>query len=218
MNCCQCEGIEELFSQRYVNNALRRYHTRGPDKTTRMLTAALKEKSVEGLTLLDIGGGVGAIQHELLAGGVTHVTNVEASTWHIRAARQEAQRQGNAERISFHHGDFVDLAQDIAAADIVTLDRVICCYHDLEKLVGLSAAHARRLYGLVYPRDTWWVRSGWALENLVFRLRHSPYRAYVYPTAAVDSLLRSQGFRQRSYQQTLNWQVVVYTRGVEHPR
>jgi magnesium-protoporphyrin O-methyltransferase len=104
------------------------------------------------------------------------------------------------------------MAEDIPPADIVTLDRVICCYHDMEKLVGLSAARARKLYGLVYPRDTWWIKIGLGLQNLFFRLRRSPYRAFVHPTRAVEAVLNSQGLNRRSYRQTLVWQVVVYTR------
>ncbi len=38
-------------------------------------------------------------------------------------------------------------------ADIVTLDRVGCCYLAVDELVTASAAHARRLYGLVLPRE-----------------------------------------------------------------
>jgi magnesium-protoporphyrin O-methyltransferase len=169
MNCCQCQGIEELFSQKYVNKELSRYRTNGPDKTTRMLTEAIKTTDVQGSTLLDIGGGVGAIQHELLAAGVDHVTNVEASTAYLNVAKSEIQRLGLTERVSFHKGDFVGLAPDILPADIVTLDRVICCYPEMEELVSLSAARARKLYGLVYPRDAWWVKLVLAMENFYFR-------------------------------------------------
>src|SRR3990170_4333438 len=175
MNCCQCQGIEELFDQQYVYKELSRYRARGPDKTTRMLTEAIKEAGVAGLSLLDIGGGVGAIQHELLGAGVDHATNIDASTAYLSAARDEVERRGNAERVSYHHGNFVDLATDIEPADIVTLDRVICCYPDMEELVGLSAAKAGRLYGLVYPRDTWWVKFGLALMNFFLRLQRSSF-------------------------------------------
>ncbi len=212
MNCCQCQGIEELFSQQYVTKELSRYRAKGPDKTTRMLTEAIKKEGIDGLTLLDIGGGLGAIQHELLEAGVQDVTNVEASTAYLTAARAEAQRRGLADHVNYHHGNFVDLAAEIAPTDIVTLDRVICCYHDMEKLVGLSAARARKLYGLVYPRQAWWVKIGLALENIFFRLRRSPYRAFFHPTEAVEAVLGSYGLKRRTYRQTLVWQVVVYTR------
>jgi magnesium-protoporphyrin O-methyltransferase len=212
MNCCQCQGIEELFSQEYVTKELSRYRVKGPDKTTRMLTEAIKKEGVDGLTLLDIGGGVGAVQHELLGAGVQDVTSVEASTSYLTAARGEAQRRGLADQIRHHHGNFVDLAADIPPADIVTLDRVICCYPDMEELVGLSAVRARKLYGLVYPRDTWWMRIGLALQNFFFRLRRSSFRTFSHPTEAVEAVLGSHGFQRRSYRQTAAWQVVIYTR------
>ncbi|MEJ2596833.1 MAG: methyltransferase domain-containing protein [Anaerolineales bacterium] len=212
MNCCQCRGIEELFSQRYVSKELSRYHAKGPDKTTRMLVEAIKEADVAGETLLDVGGGVGAIQHELLDAGVRHATDVEASTAYLNAARAEAQRRGLGEQVSYQQGNFVDLAEGIAAADIVTLDRVICCYPDMEKLVGLSAARARKLYGLVYPRDTWWIRIGLAVGNLFFKLRRSAYRGFVHPTKAVEAILSSKGLKRQFYGKTLIWQVVVYKR------
>ena len=214
MNCCQCQGIEELFSQQYVAKQLSRYRENGPDKTTRMLTEAIEGegKGVDGLSLLDIGGGVGAVQHELLVAGVQDVTSVEASTAYITAARAEAQRRGYAGQVAYHHGNFIDLAAEIAPADIVTLDRVICCYPDMEKLVGLSAARARKLYGLVYPRDAWWVKLGLAVGNIFFRLRKNPYRTYVHATQAVDALLSRNGFKRRFHRQTLIWQVVIYTR------
>lgn len=212
MNCCQCQGIEELFNEQYVTRELSRYRAKGPDKTTRMLIDALKEEGVQGLTLLDIGGGVGAIQHELLEAGVHNATDVEASIAYIAAARAEAQRRGYAERVNYHHGNFVDLAAHIPPADIVTLDRVICCYHDIEKLVGLSTARARKLYGLVYPRDVWWMKIGLAIENFFFRLRKSPFRVFFYPTEVVEAMVNSNGLKRHFYRQTLIWQVVVYIR------
>lgn len=212
MSCSQCQGIEDFFSQGFVSQELAHYRAKGPDKTTRMLAEAIKGEGVAGLSLLDIGGGVGAIQHELLEAGVEHATDVEASTAYLDAARAEAQRRGLADHVSYQHGNFVDLAEDIPPADIVTLDRVICCYPDMEKLVGLSAARARKIYGLVYPRDTWWVKIVLALENLFFRLRRSPYRAFSHASESVEAILNSNGLKRRFYRQTLVWQVVVYAR------
>ncbi len=212
MNCCQCQGIEELFSQQYVSRELARYRAKGPDKTTRMLTEAIIGEGVDGETLLDIGGGVGAVQYALLSAGAGNATSVEASAAYINAAKAEAQRRGYTDRLSYQHGNFIDLAENIAPADIVTLDRVICCYPDMEKLVGLSAARARKTYGLVYPRDVWWVKIGLAVENFFFRLRRSSYRIFSHPTDAVEAVLDSQGFKRRLHYRTLVWQVAVYTR------
>lgn len=176
-----------------------------------MLTEAIKEEGVAGLTLLDIGGGLGAIQHDLLAAGVEHATSVEASSAYLTAAKAEAQRRGHIDRVSYHHGNFVDLASGIKPADIVTLDRVICCYHDMEQLVGLSAARARKIYGLVFPRDSWWVKAWLAVQNFYFLIRGSPFRTFAHPTERIEALLNSMGLEQRSYRRTPLWQVAVYS-------
>ena len=212
MYCSQCQGIEEVFIQEYVSRELKSYRRKGPGKTTRLLTEAIEKEGVEGLSLLDIGGGVGAIQHELIEEGVREVTSVDASTAYLEASREEAEKRGQADYVSYRRGNFVDLAEEIEAADIVTLDRVICCYPDMEKLVELSAKRARKIYGLVYPRDTWWVKAGLAIGNLYLRARGSAYRTFSHPTKVVEAIVRSNGFKEKSYHQSLMWQVVVYTR------
>jgi hypothetical protein len=114
--------------------------------------------------------------------------------------------------VHHHHGDFVDLAPEVAPADVVTLDRVICCYHDVEALVGRSAERAQRLYGVVYPRRTWWTRTSFTFINLINRLRRTPFRAFLHPPATVDALIRAHDLTQRFYGKTFLWQVVVYGR------
>lgn len=212
MNCCQCQGIEEVFNQEYVTKELRHYREKGPIKTTRMLIEAMKQAGVSGLSLLDIGGGVGAVQYALLESGVEQATSVDASKAYLNASRAEAKRRGLADRLSYLHGDFVVLAENVSPADIVTLDRVICCYHDMEKLVELSASRARKFYGLVFPRDVWWVKLWLAVENLYYRVRKNPYRGFVHPTRAVEEIIRKKGLKRSFYRRTPIWQVVVYTR------
>ncbi|HEU5441266.1 MAG TPA: methyltransferase domain-containing protein [Ktedonobacterales bacterium] len=212
MTCDQCRGIEGIFGQRQAERQLNGYRKRGPAKTTRMLISALEAQGVSGLTLLDIGGGIGAIQLGLLKAGVTTATDVDASTGYIATARTAAEGEGLADRIAYRHGDFTALAPEVAPAGIVTLDRVICCYHDMRGLVSQSAAKAAKLYGVVYPRDTWWTRAFVAAGNFFLRLRRDPFRAFVHPTAAVDALIRSGGLAPRFLRNAGPWQVVVYVR------
>lgn len=209
-NCCN--GIEKTFSQEYVSSEAQRFRRRGPARTTHMLIDVLKQRDLQGLTLLDIGGGLGAIQHDLLSCGVSRATDVDASQAYIAAARQEAQRRGLDRQVEYIHADFVEIADRIPEADIVTLDRVICCYDDMDNLVRLSAARARRFYGLVYPRSTWWTSLGIKLENLFYQITGNPYRAFVHPTQAVERLVRQAGLTPHSYRKTPFWQVVVYAR------
>lgn len=122
------------------------------------------------------------------------------------------RRAGDRERMVIHHGDFVDLAPDLPPADIVTLDRVICCYHDMRSLVDLSSSRANKFYGFVFPRDGFLMKTFAWLANFYFRLRRNPFRVFVHSTRAIVTILRGNGLRQLFYQRTSIWQVVVYGR------
>jgi methyltransferase family protein len=214
MKCCsQCDGIERLFNESTARGELKSYRKNGPSKTTDLLINALKTNGIRDMSLIDIGGGVGAIQHKLLQAGVSKAVNVDASTAYITAARKEAERLGQADRISYRHGDFVTLAPEIEPADIVTLDRVICCYPDMEALVGLSSARARRFYGVVFPRDSWWMKLGRPILNGMFRLQSNPYRFFLHPTQAIEAIINANGLKRHFYHAGTVWQVIVYARG-----
>lgn len=212
MNCCQCQGIETLFNQKLADRELKDYRRNGPDKTTRILLSALPSGDLSGWSLLDIGGGVGAIQHILAKRGVSHITSVDAAQAYLASARKEALRLDYADRATYYHGDFVALAPQVEAADIVTLNRVLCCYHDVERLVDRSVARAKRLYALIYPRDTWLLKLFRPFFNSYFWLTRNPYRFFVHPTPTVEAIIGRHGLKRRFLQTTLVWQIVVYER------
>ena len=212
MTSCQCQGIEVQFDSVEAAKKLAEYQKKGAAGSTRLLIEALKEAGVEGRTLLDIGGGIGAIHTELLKAGAQSAVSVDASTAYIEAAQQEALRQGLQDRIQFHHGDFVELAGSLLSADIVTLDRSLCCYPNMPALVGLSASRAKQLYALVYPRDTWWMRLGLGAVNGMQRLRGSAFRVFAHPTRAVEAILQENGLRRRFYRLAGVWQIAIYMR------
>ena len=153
MSCQQCCGITQQFNDKSGRKQLKRFRRRGPDKTTQMLIddlrRAIQADGSKSLALLDIGAGVGAIHHALLNGVVSRVTYIDASPGQLAAAREETLRRGHADAVQFLEGDFTSLAGQVDPADIVTLDRVICCFDDMEQLVRLSAAKAKGLYGAV---------------------------------------------------------------------
>ena len=97
-------------------------------------------------------------------------------------------------------------------ADVVTLDRVICCYPNMEELVSASASRARRLNGVVFPRERWLTRGFVAITNVARRLRRNSFRSYVHSVDAIDAAVRRQGLRLRSATETVSWRVAVYSR------
>jgi magnesium-protoporphyrin O-methyltransferase len=176
------------------------------------LLDVLIDEGISGASLLDIGGGVGIVELELLKAGAASAVDVDASRPYLAVAESEAADRGFGDRTAYRHGDFVAIADEVEPADVVTLDRVICCYHDARSLVSRSASHARRLYGLVYPVDRWWTRCGIWIMNLVTRLQRSEYRAYVHSAALVDRLIREAGLELRYHHAGKVWQTAVYAR------
>ena len=203
----------EAYDEKVAAADLSRYRQNGPPPWTRTLIEAIKAEGVEGATLLDIGGGIGVIQHELLDSGAARATSVEASSAYLAAARGESDRRSHVGRVTYQHGDFVDLAESIQPADIVTLDRVLNVYPDWERLASLSAERARRLYGVVIPRETPFVRLVISAINLALRLRRQRVRAAVVPTSELERILRNRGL-SRCFSGTVGpaWQVTLYRR------
>lgn len=202
-----------FYTGKLAASELHRYRKEGPIPSTRALIEVLKDEGVEGATLLDIGGGIGAIQLALLDAGVAGAISVDASAPYIHAAREESERRGHSARVTYRHGDFVELADSIPAADIVTLDRVINVYPDWERLVELSAVRARRLYGLVFPQDTPIVRLAISAINLRLRLQQQHVRAAVIPADLIERIVRANGLRLHvSTSVGAVWQVAVYRR------
>ena len=213
MNYCpHCQSADRYFNHQVAVSDLREYQRRGAGGTTKQLLEALNEAGVAGMSLLDIGGGIGVIQHELSAAGVRPITNVDASNAFLRMARQEAEKRGYAADARYLHGDFVSLAEGIEASHIVTLDRVLCCYPHMEALVDSAAAKTKRLLGLVYPRDTWWTKMGIQVLNGYCRLQRNSFRNFIHPTAAVEQIVGEHGLRKIVHQNGLIWQVAVFAR------
>lgn len=212
MDGCGCDHGFEIFDRGSAAADLKRYHSQGPDTSTRMLLELIRARGVRGASILDIGSGIGVIDHELLREGAGHAVLVDASQPSLEAARREARRRGHLDRVDFVDGDFVSRASAVDVADIVTLDRVICCYPDMESLVRLSASRARQLYGLVLPRDRAVARFGLRLLNVWFRLRGFAYRSYAHPNTRVDELAREAGLHPAAEERTFIWRVVLYER------
>lgn len=208
---CAC-AVGNEFGERQARRDQSAYRKHGPVKTTAWLIDGLAEGGADGLTVIDIGAGVGAVHLGLLAAGAASAVDVDGSPAYVAVAREEAGRLGRSADVRHETGDFVELATSLEPADLVVLDRVVCCYPDMDALVRRSVALTRHRFGLVYPRDTWWIRGGGAFLNALSRLFRMRIRAWVHRTADVDAIVRSAGFTPRLQRSTTFWQVVVYER------
>jgi len=212
-SCCSSffAANQRQFSDAVARRDLTRYRGRGPDQTTRLLRDAILGAG-HGKTVLDVGAGIGALSFELLAAGVERVTAVEAAPAYVAAARQEAGRRNVSDRLDVVHGDFVSVAGAVAQADVVTMDRVVCCYPSYQPLLEAAVRRSRRLLAFSYPRDRWYVRAAVGLQNMVRALFRNPFRGFVHSARAMDALLAQRGFVGIERRATLKWSADLYGR------
>jgi magnesium-protoporphyrin O-methyltransferase len=212
MDCCDRTVYDDAFDARSAAREAREYRRRGPNRTTARLIADLAAGGVEGATVLDIGAGVGAVHLELLRQGAASAVDVDASGPYLAAAREEARRRGMADRVTYLKGDAVRLAGDLPEADLVALDRVVCCYPDMEALVGVASARARRRLGLVIPRDRPWIRAALAVSNAWCSVTRNPFRGYVHRTDEVVAAAVATGLRLHGVRRGWIWQTLLLER------
>ena len=212
MPCNCCETTDNAFSEGEARSELKRYRRQGPAKQTVLLLNAIRSLNLRNAALLDIGGGIGVIHHELLKDVVDEATHVDAASAYLKEARSEAARRGHSERVRFIHADFTEVAAEVPQADIVTLDRVVCCYPDFRRLLKAAADHSRRALAFTYPRETWYMRFGLRVINFFQRLRRDPFRVFLHPAGEMDALLRNQGLERVSLRRLFVWEVALYER------
>ena len=97
--CCRPGAYERLFSAKQARLDARRYRKRGLGGTSRRLVDLAGD--VSGASVLDVGGGVGAIELELLKHGVERATILELSHGYdeeAAALAREARVVAAAER------------------------------------------------------------------------------------------------------------------------
>jgi hypothetical protein len=77
----------------------------------------------------------------------------------------------------------------------------------------VRTCESQHLYGLVYPRDTWWIGLGLRVTNLFMRVSRNAFRAHLHRTIAVDTVARRHGLTPKLARDAGPvWQVAVYVR------
>lgn len=212
MPCNCCEITDHAFTEAEARADVKNYHRRGPASQTKLILAAIRSLGLKDAALLDVGGGIGAIYHELLEDVAREATHVDASSAYLKVATEEARRRGHSEQVKFIHADFTDVASELPQADVVTLDRVVCCYPDYRNLLKAAANKSRRAIALTYPRETWYMRIGIAVVNFFQRLSNDPFRAFLHPIHEMETLLNGDGLRKVSVRRLFVWEMALYQR------
>ena len=212
---CSCNGFpataDRQFDVKKAAAELKDYRRGRLEKTTRLLRDAMITAGLNRGTLLDIGAGIGALTFELLKNGMSGAVIAEASSAYAEAAREEAARSGRGNSVEITQGDVVDIGEKLPVADVVTLNRVVCCYPFYEPLLDEAARHAKRGIAVSYPKDRWYVRMVIWFDNLR-HARKTSFRTFVHPPREMIEIVERSGFNLVGRSTTLVWTIDVFVR------
>jgi len=203
------------FGEDEAKANLKDYRKRGPAKQTKLILEAVRSLGLKNAALLDVGGGIGTIHHELLKDVASEATHVDASSAYLKIATEEAKRLGHEAQVKFIHADFTDVADELPQVDVVTLDRVVCCYPNFRELLKAASSKSRTAVVMTYPRETWWLKMGFAIANFFQKLRNDPFRIFVHPVHEMESLLKREGLRRVSTRKLFVWEMSLYRRSLD---
>jgi magnesium-protoporphyrin O-methyltransferase len=201
-----------MFDRRFSNSMARRYERRGLSRVARTMADFLSERGIQGATVLEIGGGVGDLEVDLLRRGAASATNLELSPSYDEDARALMDLYGLTGRMTRRSVDIARPSEAVAPADVVVLNRVVCCYPDYEGLLSAAGAHARSLLAFSHPTDHVGQRLSIWLENAWNRMRGKEFRAYLHHPEAMVSVVERTGMRRTMERRGLVWTVVGFER------
>jgi hypothetical protein len=212
MACCDPGGYRKVFGPRFARHVASRYRRRGLDRTAARMVSYLAERGVVGASVLEIGGGVGDIQIELLRRGAGRATNLELVDTYDAEATALAATAGVGDRMTRRRLDIAATPDDVEVHDIVVLHRVVCCYPDYQRLLSAAADHAAKLLVFSHPPRNWLSRLSVGAQNRAIRLFGGSFQSYTHPPQALVAAAEGRGFRADFREKGLVWRVVGFSR------
>lgn len=181
------------------------------------LRDALLALDPAGRTLLELGCGRGSLLLQLVQAGAARATGIDLSPASIDEARDRFEGARLAERAQLSVGDAARVR--LEPHDWVILDRVLCCYPDVERLLANTLPAARHIYAFTVPTSRGWrgvaARLKEWFENAWNSLHGRSCPGYVHDLDLIENRLATAGFslRQRAHRRL--WHIAVYERAVD---
>jgi predicted TPR repeat methyltransferase len=210
-DCCSDEA-----ESRIARHFDRRDHSGGTrlHETSARLLEQLGDVAQIRPAVLELGSGAGALAVALVEDGAQRVTGLDLSPVSVDAARRHATESGVAERASFEIGDAS--VAELEPHDWVVMDRVICCFGDMDRLLANALPAVGHRLALSVPESRGWRGLAnhvlWRMEDLVDLLRGDRCPGYVHDIRRVHRLLTDAGLRLRSERPTGLWYTAVFER------
>jgi len=206
--CCEPDGYDRVFSKRFARRTARRYRKHGLSRSATALAGFLTERGIDGATVLEIGGGVGHVQVELLRRGAARAVNLEIATSYEAEAEQLLAQSGLGDRVERRVLDIARSPGAVETADVVVLHRVVCCYPDYQRLLTAAGSKAGRLLVFSHPPRNVATRAVLWMDNSVRRIKGDSFRSFAHPPEQMLAALGDTGLRPTYRWRGFGWCVV----------
>ena len=211
-SCCGGNACDVFFGEKTARRNMRSYLRQGLRGDARWLAEWAAASGLTGASVLEVGGGVGAIQAELLRSGAAEGTVVEVVPVYESYARQLAEQAGISAHTRFVVADLAENPGAVKAADIVALRRVVCCSPYGPRLLGVAAGLTQRVLVASYPRRTMLIRAAALLQNRAFALLGRDFRVFVHDPVALDAAASAEGLQRTNTHRGLIWESAAFER------
>ena len=204
-NCCgHINDGGRLFS-RFARLSRCCYNLRGLGKSQQFFVNSLNRLGIANTQLIEIGCGVGALHQTLLLQGAGFAVGVDLADNMLKQAQIAADKNHLSACTRYMQGDFVQIVDSIEPADIMLMDKVVCCYPDADSLLKTALSRTRRILAITYPRNKWWVRAAVAVEAFFLKLSGSSFRSYVHSPLLISHIIQCEGYVLESEYQDSAW-------------
>lgn len=210
--CCDHDDYQAVFSGRFARRQSKRYARRGLTPAARSIVEFATSQGIAGATVLEIGGGVGQLQLELLRRGASHVTNLEISENYEAEAARLLEKAGMTDRVTRRFLDVAQAPEEVEPADVVVLHRVVCCYPDYARLLTVAGGHARRTLVYSHPAANVVNRVQFGAENAYRWLTGNDFRAFIHPPDGMVRAAETDGLALAYRRRARDWDVVGLVR------
>jgi len=210
--CCAPTASTAKFFSLFANGYCRRFKRKGFEPSQKHLLEAIEVAGFDDQTLMEIGCGVGHLHLTLLERGARSAVGIELAPKMLTMAKDWAKERALADRVEYLEGDFMILANQLDSAEIVILDKVICCYPDVKGLVSKSIDESLRTYVFTIPRNRWIVRFGMSFLKFFLWLVRSEFRPYIHSLETINTIVESAGFKKFYQRSTFVWNTFAYAK------
>ena len=212
MDTCCNNSYQDTFDHKRAHKEWKEYEKSGVKANSRPLMDLIRSVDLKAGSMLEIGGGIGALIFESFKLGLAKANYVDISQAYSDTFITALKEKGLREKVEPRLGDFVELSPEIPQVDLVVLDKVICCYENYEELIKASTAKSSQWYAITIPRDTWWVKLVHGFGNVFRKLQKNPFKSFIHAHQDIFSVLEKEGFSLRKEKKRREWQSFLLER------